>query len=189
MTEAGDHPEFAPRDDASWALRQGRSIVEVFLLSLRRLLHSKFMLAALIFALIPILISLLTLVHPRPSLAAAQTQYQNFLRYLYLHFSVFFVGNFLGFAVMRQEQDDRTLHFLVLQPVSRWTLVVGKLAASLLLASLLCVGSLLTSYLILTIGAAGFQEVFRDLFQGGVLSAMEASSPCSWAASSKAANT
>ncbi|HPS02027.1 MAG TPA: ABC transporter permease, partial [Candidatus Sumerlaeota bacterium] len=166
MTRVAGIEEFEPQGESPWALRQARSIAEVFYLSLRRLLHSKFMLAALLFALIPILISLLTLLNPGANLASAQAQYQNFLRYLYLHFAVFFVGNFLGFAVMRQEHDDQTLHFLILQPVSRWTLVVGKLAASLLLASLICIGSLMASYLILTIGAAGPQEVFRDLFLG-----------------------
>jgi len=158
--------EFEPLGETSWALRHTRSIGEVFLLSLRRLIHSKFMLAALIFALIPVLISTLTILHPRPSLAEAQTQYQNFLRLLYLHFAVFFVGNFLGFSVMRQEHDDQTLHFLILQPVSRWTLVVGKLAASLLLSSLICIVSLMVTYLILTVSAAGPTDVFRDLFRG-----------------------
>ncbi len=166
MARVANLDEFEPQGESSWAVRHIRSIAEVFILSLRRLIHSKFMLAALIFAAIPVLISLLTLLHPRDSLTSAQTQYQNFLRLLYLHFAVFFVGNFLGFAVMRQEHDDQTLHFLILQPVSRWTLVVGKLAASLLLASSICIGSLMASYLILTIGAAGPQEVFRDLFLG-----------------------
>lgn len=176
MSRAADMEEFEPLGESPWALRQVRSVAEVFFLSLRRLFHSKFMLAALIFALIPVLISLLTLLESKENLAAAQAQYQNFLRYLYLHFAVFFVGNFLGFAVMRQEHDDQTLHFLILQPVSRWTLVVGKLAASLLLASLICIVSLMATYLILTIGAAGPQTVFRDLFLGTQVATAESDS-------------
>jgi ABC-type transport system involved in multi-copper enzyme maturation permease subunit len=168
MAVTADISEFEPQGESSWAVRHARSIGEVFLLSLRRLIHSKFMLAALIFALVPVLVSMLKLLphqQNQTSLAEAQALYQTFLRLFYLHFAVFFVGNFLGFSVMRQEHDDRTLHFLILQPVPRWTLVVGKLAASLLLSSVICIVSLMVTYLILTVSAVGPAEVFQDLFQ------------------------
>ena len=58
-----------------------------------------------------------------------------FVRLLYLQFIIFFVGNIFGFAVMRQDQDDQTLHYLFLQPVDRWMVILGKMAAYLVIAS------------------------------------------------------
>jgi len=68
---------------------------------------------------------------------------------------------------MRQEVDDRTLHYLFLQPVPRWVLIVGKTAAYLVLASGVCTVSLWVTYSIMSLSACGVGGTVSDLFGQG----------------------
>jgi len=151
-----------------------RQIVAVFLLSLRRLLRSKFLSAIITLGAIPVAIACLIALSGRPMhqqnvgrIQDVHALLEGFLRFLYLHFIVFFGANVLGFAVMRQEYDDQTLHYLFLQPVPRWMLVVGKAVAFVVLASAVCVTSLWVTYLIMTLPRFGLAAVIADLFGKG----------------------
>ena len=95
--------------------------------------------------------------------------YQGFVRILYLHFIVFFVANLFGFAVSRQEMEDRTLHYLVMQPLSRWLLLTSRFVAYLVLAGATCVASLWLTYVLLILPGAGVERFMRELFSGGRL--------------------
>ncbi len=95
--------------------------------------------------------------------------YQGFVRILYLHFIVFFVANLFGFAVSRQEMEDRTLHYLLMQPLPRWLLLTSRFAAYLILAGATCVASLWLTYLVLILPGAGVEALMRELFTGGRL--------------------
>ncbi|NQU43624.1 ABC transporter permease subunit [bacterium] len=146
----------------------GRLIWPVFLVSIRRLVHSKFFYAALFLAALPVCLAVIILPSQMgASIGRLHLVLESFLRTVFLAFVVFFAGNILGFAVMRQEIDDQTLHFPLLQPTPRWALVVGKFAAALLLASLLCVLSLWLTYLVLVIPTQGVFALVKDLTQGG----------------------
>ncbi len=158
-------------ESVSRSTRFRRQAVSAFTLAIRRTQASKFLWAALGLAAIPVLIGVLVSVHnwgdSSFNVARVHSTYENLLRMLYLHFIVFFVANFLGFAVMRQEADERTLHYLFLQPVPRWILIVGKTAAYLALASVFCSVSLWLTYLIMSLSAAGVAGTVSDLFGEG----------------------
>jgi len=147
-------------------------IAATFAISFRRLLRSKFFLSNVVLASLPvgiaILIAVVFLSKGSPgSIVDMHKIFQWLLRILYLGFILFFVANIFGFAVMRQELDDRTLHYFLLQPVSRWVLVAGKLAAYLVMSTGVCVISLWLTYLILTAPVYGIPALMTDLFADG----------------------
>lgn len=137
-------------------------------LSLRRFARSRFMLANTLLSCVPILIAgsvaVKTLFYDIQSDHDPRALFELMLRVLFLHFSVFFVANIFGFASLRQESDDQTLHYLLLQPIARPILVAGKFAAYLILAAATCLASLWATYAILMLSQAGLAEMIRDLF-------------------------
>lgn len=155
-------------------------IAATFVISFRRLFRSKFFVANAILAALPVALAILLAIvistKGTPPLTEIKAVFQGLLRVLYLQFILFFVANIFGFAVMRQELDDRTLHYLLLQPVSRWVLVAGKLAAYLVLSTGVCVISLWLTYFILTVPTYGVRALMIDLFvQGRFLSLLKES--------------
>jgi len=154
-----------------------RQLVAVFMLSLRRLAGSKFMLVTAILGALPVCITILIVFFHRAEFGAAGINtpgyfhgtFDNIVRIFYLHFIIFFVANIFGFAVVRQEVDDQTLHYLFLQPVRRSFLVLGKLFAYLVLASAVCVTSLWLTYLIWPLFMFGPVGLVSDLFVEGRL--------------------
>lgn len=153
-----------------------RQFIAVFVLSLRRTLRSRLVWANLGFALIPLVIVILILrfAHEPEGAGAMREKvnqihyiYENLLRAYFLHFMVFFVANIFGFAVVRQEVDDQTLHYLFLQPLNRWQLILGKLCGYLALSSVVCIATLWLCYVILMLGWVGVGGLFEDLFQKG----------------------
>jgi len=108
-------------------------------LSLARLGRTTSMLAVIFMALLPLLIVVLIAaatwhepIFHQP--AAAQRVYQTILRLVGLHFVAFFIAYILGQAVVRQDLEDETLHYLFLQPMPRWRLFVARFVAFFLLA-------------------------------------------------------
>lgn len=149
-------------------------ILATFAISFRRLLRSKFFYANIALAALPVAVAILVSIasfshHDRIEISHLHMIYQGMLRIFYLQFVLFFVANIFGFAVMRQEIDDRTLHYLLLQPVSRWVLVAGKLVAYLVMSTGVCVLSLWLTYFILTLPHCGVSGVISDLLPGGRL--------------------
>jgi len=149
-----------------------QQITAVLSISLRRLWRSKLMGACAVLGAIPVLIACLIAFNPHASrhfrdIARVHDMFEIWVRTLFLQFIVFFVAGIFGFGVVRQEMDDRTLHYLFLQPVKRWVLVLGKLAAYLVLASGFCLASLWICYLLMTLALFGPGVVVAELFAHG----------------------
>lgn len=122
-----------------------RQLVAVFVLSLRRLIRSKFMVFNVFIGLVPLWMLICVAIAQKNtdiSMGDLHKTLDGVVRVYYLHFLVFFVASIFGFAIVRQEVDDQTLHYLFFQPIRRWTLVAGKVLAYLALSSAVCIASL-----------------------------------------------
>ncbi len=148
-----------------------RQLFAVYTLALRRLIRSNYVWGVLVLCALPIGISILiaATASEQFSPSGVVVAYQPMLRTLFIHFIVFFVGNLSGYAVIRQDMDERTLHYLFLQPVKRWTLVLAKFAAFISVAGAMCVASIWITYFILVLPQAGPGGLVADLFAGGRL--------------------
>lgn len=161
-----------PPADPAWRAA-ARSLYASFTIALRRLMWSKFMIANMIFCAIPLgIATVIALVGVSVggralSMAEVHEIQQQWLRTLYLHFIVFFLANIFGFAVVRQEIEGQTLHYLLLQPARRWALFFGRYLSYILIVSLFCVGSLWLSYLIMMIPLFGLGATVKDLAVSG----------------------
>jgi ABC-type transport system involved in multi-copper enzyme maturation permease subunit len=139
-------------------------------LSVRRMAFSKFMLANLILPAIPVAIALLVwiLADSGPkSINEAHDILEGFLRTIYLHFIVFFLGNIFGFAIVRQEMESHTLHYILLTPAPRWGVFAGRCMAYLTLTGAFVVGSLWLTYALLVAPGLGVKAMMTDLFVDG----------------------
>lgn len=139
-------------------------------LALRRFTRSRFLFVCLLFALVPIMIAIgMTMFTSvaSESLREVHGVYEMLLHTVYLHFVILFTPFIFGMLVMRQDIDDQTLHFLVLQPIDRALIILGKYAAYLMLAFAICAVSLWSFYFILCISRFGVGAVFSDLFSSG----------------------
>jgi ABC-type transport system involved in multi-copper enzyme maturation permease subunit len=150
------------------------SMAAAFKIALARLFWSRFMLAVLVLGALPVLFCCLLLVatrlHGRTiSISDVHDIHENLLHFFDLHFVVFFLANILGFAVVRQEIDGHSLHYLLLQPAPRWAIFTGRFLAFLTLVSVTGLAGLWLGYgiLMLTVRDAG--AVMRDLLAEGRL--------------------
>ena len=100
------------------------------------------------------------------TIQAAQGDFETLLRLVYLHFIVFFIAGVFGFAVMRQETDDQTLHYLLMQPVARPVILLGKFLAFIFISTITCAASLWITYFIWMVPQFGLSEVTANLFSG-----------------------
>lgn len=151
-----------------------RRFQAAFVLSLRRLIRTKFLMRISILAALPVVMAILS--YLGPSFASENETIERIdeiwpvlINLVYLKFIVFFGASIFGFAVMRQELEDQTLHYLLLQPINRWMLIVGRFLAFLLIGSAICVTSLWITYFVLTGPRLGFGYVFNALFSEGRL--------------------
>lgn len=149
-----------------------RRFQAAFVLSLRRLIRTKFLMRISILAALPVVMAILSYFGPD---FASETEtmrqidgiWMLLISLVYLKFIVFFGASIFGFAVMRQEVEDQTLHYLLLQPVDRWMLIIGRFLAFLIIGSAICVTSLWISYFVLTGPRLGVGYVFDALFSEG----------------------
>ena len=151
-----------------------RQFMAIFSLSLRRMMRSRW--AYLGFAIVPLAVIMLILYFFPESEGLGSTKekvntahqiYESLLRSYFLHFMVFFIANIFGFSIMRSEIDNQTLHYLFLQPINRWLLILGKLSAYLLISSVVCITTLWLCYTLLMLDWVGVGGLFEDLFKGG----------------------
>ena len=137
-------------------------------LAMRRYAGTRFMLTAVLLAALPLLLIVIMTVSMRlrqhvPTPAEQDQIFQFLLRTMYLHFVVFFVAIHNGFAIARQDLDDRTLHYILLQPIPRWAVVVSRVIAFAVISGALILGSVWLTYAIWKIGLAGPGGLVRDL--------------------------
>ncbi len=94
------------------------------------------------------------------------TAFQMIFRTLYIHLIIFFGASIFGFFILRKEVDDRTLHFLFLQPVRKAGVILCRYAAFLAVTwPWLCLTFIL-SYMMLFV-PFGLKALSADLFVYG----------------------
>jgi ABC-type transport system involved in multi-copper enzyme maturation permease subunit len=93
--------------------------------------------------------------------ASTKDIFQTILIGAYLHFAVFFSATLFGNSALRQEIDDQTLHYLYLQPVRRWVVVLGKYLGFLLMAVPIFCGAVILGQLLILLpyGVDGLRNV------------------------------
>jgi ABC-type transport system involved in multi-copper enzyme maturation permease subunit len=167
------NPAAADPIEASKARTLACSMTAAFKIALARLFWSRFMLVVLIMGALPVLFCMLLVAfrfhHKTISIPDVHDIHENLLHFFDLHFVVFFLANILGFAVVRQEIDGHSLHYLLLQPTPRWAIFTGRFLAYLALVSITGLVGLWLGYGILTVLARDFGGVARDLVAGGRL--------------------
>lgn len=150
--------------------------LHVFALSFARLRRSRLLWANFFLAAIPVGIALILLVAPprvMPSIGQANQIFDSIiLKMLYFPLCVYFVANIIGFSLVRSESEDRTLHYLLLQPIDRWVLVLGKFAAYLVITSITCVASVWITWLTIVLPRFSLEEVTGELLRAGRLGDM-----------------
>jgi ABC-type transport system involved in multi-copper enzyme maturation permease subunit len=144
--------------------------IAAYLLALRRLLRARMTIAVYLLAALPIGVAALMALAPPSDFSTLERVYGVFdalLHMLFLPLIVFFIANLLGFSLLRQEVEDQTLHYLLLQPVGRATIVGAKFAAFLTVSASAAIASLWISYFLMALPRATFGEVIEGLFRGG----------------------
>ncbi len=148
----------------------GRQIGGIFRLELKRNLFGRRALALYFLAFSPVLLLLLWAISPAPEhleMRAPMDAVPMFggMFELYLRTSIFLSALILFMSLFRSEILQRSLHYYLLTPVRRETLVVGKYLTAL--AAACAVFALATAALFaFTFVPWGVGELFRFLFQG-----------------------
>ncbi len=147
-----------------------RQILSMTRLSVRRLIFTRFMFAGLLLAALPILILVLIGVGMHlhgssgPDVAMLHNMQERILREFYLRFVIFFVAIITGFAIVRQDLDDRTLHCLLLAPVQRWSAVLAKFIGFWIVTAVVLIVSYWSAYAVSMLIVTGPSATVRDLF-------------------------
>lgn len=145
-----------------------RALSAALSLSLRRLVRSRFMIGNVLIAGVPLLFAIVVAMWGDiERLSMANDVHAVLLRTYFLHFATFFLANILGFAVVRQEMESRTLHYLFLAPVPRWIIFSARYVAYLVLIGSLGAFSLVLTYLILAFTVGSIREVTVELLGNG----------------------
>lgn len=149
-----------------------RQIAALVTLDLRKSLLGRRALLVYAFAALPIFVVLVTSIVKRPggdplfgNIQDAHRAYAMIFQTLILRGVVFFgcVGIFTN--LFRGEVLDRSLHYLLLSPLRREVLVVGKYLGGWMLTSALLVSSTVISFLLLYL-PFGLGRASEDLFGG-----------------------
>jgi len=163
-----------------------RKFLGLFRLSVKRYRRSRIVYSALVLAALPVFGALVfCMVHligsgfafrhpivmnfPALGIVDDETRYsqvfdafQYIFKGAFLHFGVIFSAMTFASSVFREESDDQTLHYLFLQPIPRWMIVLGKYAAFLAVTLPVFIAALLAVKLlmILPFGPYGFAQFF-----------------------------
>ncbi|MBN1901450.1 ABC transporter permease subunit [Candidatus Sumerlaeota bacterium] len=154
-----------------------RTVFTLVNISMRRYLFTRYMWTLLFLGGVPVAISILfmigrflsqdhTAVVSYSHLSDLNKTIQTLFRVLYIHFVIFFIANIFGFSLIRKEVDDRTLHLLFLQPISKVTIILSKYLGFLAVTWLFLSVTFLSTYILFHI-PFGLKSVMNDLFQYG----------------------
>lgn len=143
-------------------------------LSIRRYLFTRYMWVLIILGLTPCLftgmIAIAKIIHEgygrQPQISDMNQFMQMAFRLFYIHFVIFFVANIFGFLLLRREVDDRTLHYLFLQPVSKTLVILSKFVAFIIVTWIFLSATFLLMYVIMFI-PYGIGVMSKDLFESG----------------------
>ena len=175
MTEA---PINLLNEQSIWSRNGRKSLLRQYLtiinISFNRYLFTRYMWVLLGMAGLPVFISGIYCVRMLAMYGYASDQvpgmlnevFQTLFRTLYIHFIIFFIANIFGFSLLRKEVDDRTLHYLFLQPVRKTTVILSKYIGFLGITWVVLCVTLLLTYFLFQI-PYGVKSLFVDLFQKG----------------------
>lgn len=147
-----------------------RQMVSITRLSIRRLVFTRFMFIILLLAVLPILLLVvigisMNLHHVSTrDIAEIHNMQERILRECYIRFIIFFVASISGFAIVRQDLDDRTLHYLLLAPVRRWSVVISKFIGFWIVTAIVLTASYWAAYAVSMLIVVGPAATVRDLF-------------------------
>jgi len=149
-----------------------RTYLTLINLSIRRYLFTRYMWVLIYIGGLPVLFALiywlrLVLIHSgplTPNYLELNKIVQTMFRVLYIHFIIFFVANIFGFSLIRKEVDDRTLHLLFLQPVSKVTIMLSKYLGFLTVTWVFLSMTFLATYVFFLI-PYGMKSLMKDLFE------------------------
>ncbi len=132
-------------------------------LTLRNLILRKRTLFMVLLACVPVLAAValrywLPIGAGRPS---AQQFFTGLFVSLYVYFVILLTAIFFGASLFADERGDRTITFLLIRPVPREAIVLGKFLAYALGASAILMASLTVTYTILS-GMDGNAAAFRE---------------------------
>ncbi|MCX7767230.1 MAG: ABC transporter permease, partial [Candidatus Sumerlaeia bacterium] len=165
--------ETTPSQSISYWRLLWRQLVALVNLSIRRYLFTRYMWVLVILGGVPVLVSILYFLNvsfwnTKEILPPDELNkiFQMIFRTLYIHFIIFFIANIFGFSLLRKEVDDRTLHYLFLQPVSKITVIISKYIAFLLVTWLYLTPTFIITYIIFQL-PYGIEGIIKDLFEKG----------------------
>jgi len=102
----------------------------------------------------------------QPQISEMNQFLQMAFRLFYIHFIIFFVAIIFGFTLLRKEVDDRTLHYLFLQPVDKTLVILSKYLAFVIVTWVFLCATFLLMYTIMFI-PYGIGVMANDLFESG----------------------
>jgi ABC-2 type transport system permease protein len=100
--------------------------------------------------------------NPAPIAMPGINMFEMMIASSFLHFYILLYAIFFGTALFGDEVDNRTLVYLLMKPISRMTLVLGKFATYLVCGLMLVIPYVIALYLIL-VSANGFRALQDNL--------------------------
>jgi ABC-type transport system involved in multi-copper enzyme maturation permease subunit len=150
-----------------------RQYVNLVILSIRRYLFTRYMWVMIAIGSLPIAFSVIYLISYLNRFGfnvmasydnKVNEVFQVMFRTLYIHFIIFFVANIFGFSLLRKEVDDRTLHYLFLQPVGKVKVIMSKFAGYLIVTWVFLSITFLLTYFLFQL-PYGFKAIVNDLIE------------------------
>lgn len=159
-------------EQISNSLKLKRQTWNLCVLNIKRYLFTRYMQVLLMLGALPLAIAILAVANMKfqnrtvMQISEMNKILQLMFRIFYIHFVIFFVANIFGFSLLRKEIDDKTLHYLLLQPVSKTAIILSKFASFIIIAWLyLSVMLILTNIVLLT--PYGIENLTKQLFVRG----------------------
>lgn len=160
-------PEFDVRPGAS--LRGGQ-LFAVMRLNLRIARHTKRLWILALVAMLPVLPPFLSIIVS--SLSSGQhtfrtgplVYFSNSIGRLYLHVVLYVLTLVYGLAVVSDEVEGKTLVHLLLRPIPRWVVIIGKYLAAWIITALLLAVSLLATYTLSWFAQRG-ADTWKGMFE------------------------
>ncbi|MCX7000334.1 MAG: ABC transporter permease [Candidatus Sumerlaeota bacterium] len=160
--------------DFSPGRQRFRQALTIINLSVRRYLFTRYMGVLIFLGLTPCLfagmIAIAKIIQEgygrQPQISEMNQFLQMAFRLIYIHFIIFFVAIIFGFTLLRKEVDDRTLHYLFLQPVSKTLVILSKYVAFVIVTWIFLCATFLLMYVIMFI-PYGIGVMAKDLFESG----------------------
>ena len=144
-------------------MRSVYQTLAVFRLTLRNLILRKRTLFIVLVACVPVLaaVALRYWVPAGAGRPSAEELFQGLVFSLYVYFVIILTAIFFGASLFADERGDRTITFLLIRPIPREAIVVGKFLMYVLASSVMLLASLAVTYSIFS-GMDGNAAAFRE---------------------------